>query len=161
MSPAVIDALPSLLTRMYRLARAPLSFLALALAAAAFLGCERAKPLETDDSVSFSTIQENVFNSSCALSGCHRGPASPEGLDLSAGNAYENLVGVASEQVPELDRVDPGNPDDSYLIIKLEGGDRMADGSARMPRGREPLPEDQIDLIRTWIEKGAPRDSEG
>lgn len=146
---------------MYRSVRAFLPYLALAFAAAAFLGCERAEPLETDDSVSFSTIQENVFNSSCALSGCHRGPAAAEGLDLSAGNAYDNLVGVASEQVSNLDRVDPDNPDDSYLIIKLEGGDRMADGSAQMPRGREPLSDDQIDLIRTWIEDGAARSSEG
>lgn len=126
-------------------------------AAVLALGCERADPIGVDDSASFTQIQENVFAASCAVSGCHVGPAAPEGLDLSAGAAYDNLVGVASNQVPELQRVDPGDPDDSYLVIKLEGGNRIADATARMPRGRDPLSEDQIATIRSWIADGAPR----
>jgi hypothetical protein len=122
------------------------------------LGCERAPPVGAEETVGFSAVQENIFSSSCAVSGCHRGSAAPEGLDLSAGSAHDNLVGVSSEQKPNLLRVDPNNPDDSYLIIKLEGGDRMAEGTAQMPRGRQPLSEDQISTIRAWISAGAPRE---
>ena len=63
---------------------------------------------------------------------------------------------VNAYQWTALLRVDPGNPDDSYLIIKLEGGDRIADGTARMPLGRTPLTPEQIAVVREWIASGAP-----
>jgi len=49
-------------------------------------------------------------------------------------------------------RVVPGDPQNSYLVIKLEG--RQSFGS-RMPEGGTPL--DNIDLgnIRNWITQGA------
>ena len=46
----------------------------------------------------------------------------------------------------------PGNPDNSYLVHKIEG--RAAVG-ARMPLGGAPLPQASIDLIRQWIQDGA------
>lgn len=122
------------------------------------LGCERGEPVGVDEDPNLDLIQENVFSASCAVSGCHVGSDAPEGLDLSAGEAYGNLVNVSSEQVPDLLRVDPENPDDSYLVIKLEGGERIAEGTARMPRGRDPLSDDQIQMIRDWIAAGAPRE---
>lgn len=116
--------------------------------------CEHADPLETGGlDPTLESIQTDIFDRSCALSGCHAGSNAPLGLDLSAGNARENLVGVASVEVPELDRVDPGNPDDSYLVIKLEGSERMVQG--RMPLGMPALSDEQIGTVREWIEGGA------
>ncbi len=46
----------------------------------------------------------------------------------------------------------PGNPDQSYLIQKIEG---HAAVGARMPLGAPPLPQSTIDVIRQWIANGA------
>lgn len=99
------------------------------------------------------SIQTNIFNTSCALSGCHLGSNAPQGLDLSEGNAREHLVNVASGEVPDLLRVDPGNASDSYLILKLEGNERIVGG--RMPLNASPLSSEEIGIVREWIDGGA------
>ena len=45
----------------------------------------------------------------------------------------------------------PGNVTASYLLDYLI----PTDGKAEMPKGEEPLPADQIDMIRRWIAEGA------
>lgn len=75
-------------------------------------------------------------------------------MNLSAGRAHENLVNVQSSERPELFRVEPGAPDDSYLVHKIEG--RSSIVGQQMPLGREPLSQEEINAIRTWIEDGAP-----
>ena len=67
-------------------------------------------------------------------------------------NSYANLVNVASHEVPSLKRVEPGDPDNSYLVQKIEG---TAAVGGRMPLGRAPLTAAQIALIRQWISEGA------
>jgi hypothetical protein len=104
----------------------------------------------------FESVQDNVFTPSCAVSGCHVGAAAPQGLQLDAANSYASLVNVASGEVGSLDRVEPGDPDNSYVIQKLEG--RAAVGE-RMPLGGPYLPQETIDVIRQWIADGAPPDS--
>lgn len=129
----------------------------LLIAAAACLvlvSCEHADPLDQDElEPTLASIQENIFDVSCALSGCHVGANPPMGLDLSAGQSQSSLVGVGSEEVPAFERVDPGNPDDSYLVMKIEGDPRIEGG--RMPLGRTPLSGEQIAVIREWILDGA------
>jgi hypothetical protein len=100
----------------------------------------------------FSEIQDEVFTPTCAVSGCHTGAGAPEGLRLDEANSFGMLVDVASSQVPSILRVAPGDPDNSYLIQKLEG---TASVGARMPEGGTPLPQDSIDVIRQWIIDGA------
>ena len=63
-----------------------------------------------------------------------------------------NLVGVPSSAAAGRVRVIAGDPDNSYLIEKL--GPNPAVG-AQMPFGRPPLPQADIDVIRTWIANGA------
>ena len=99
-----------------------------------------------------AAIQASVFTPTCAVSGCHSGDSPPEGLRLDEGFSFGNLVGVASNEVPMLSRVDPGNPDDSYLVRKIEG---TAAVGARMPLGGPPLEQDLIDDIREWITNDA------
>ncbi|MFA6110983.1 MAG: PKD domain-containing protein, partial [Candidatus Latescibacterota bacterium] len=80
----------------------------------------------------FTQVQRQVLTPSCALSGCHADADHPI---LSAGQAYGNLVGVASSV--GLILVTPGDPDRSYLYIKVTGGPGMV--GSRMPRGRGAL----------------------
>lgn len=68
------------------------------------------------------------------------------------------LVNAPSVEVPSLMRVQPGNPDASYLIQKLEG---TAAVGGRMPLNAPPLPQATIDVIRQWITDGAPNTSGG
>ena len=92
-----------------------------------------------------------VFAVSCAFSGCHSGGDPAAGLSLE-GDFAARIVGVASEQRSDLKLVDPGNPDKSYLLIKVRGDDEIV--SQRMPPGN-PLPAEQVEIIRAWIASGA------
>lgn len=104
--------------------------------------------------VSLADIQAQVFGPVCA--GCHSGPTSnslPSGMDLSSADAsHAALVNVTSLQ-SSLARVEPGSPDDSYLIHKLEGGPNIS--GTRMPQGGPFLDQATVDMIRQWIAEGA------
>ena len=100
----------------------------------------------------FSEIQANVFTPTCATPGCHVGAAAPRGLVLDDANSFGLLVNVASDEDPAFLRVAPGDPDNSYLIQKLEG---TASFGARMPLNGAPLAQVDIDTIRQWITDGA------
>ncbi len=96
-------------------------------------------------------IQEEIFTPSCASAGCHSGSNPPDGLLLTAGDSWSNIVNVDAVQM-NLKRIEPGDPDNSYLVRKVEGSGIVAN---RMPLGRAPLSQDQIDLIRQWVLDGA------
>jgi len=69
--------------------------------------------------------------------------------------AYGNLVGVPSRQSP-LKRVEPGQPEASYLYLKLTDAHLAAGGEGEpMALGAWPLDEDQLELVRRWIADGA------
>ena len=102
----------------------------------------------------FSSIQKNVFTPLCTS--CHAGGGAPLALRLEEGASYALLVNAPSVEVLSLLRVQPGNPDSSYLIQKLEG---TAEVGARMPLGQPPLPPATIAVIRQWIANGAPNDA--
>jgi hypothetical protein len=98
------------------------------------------------------SIEDNVFTPICSK--CHIGASAPEGLQLDAAHAYNALVGVPSVEEPSFLRVDPGNPDESYMVLKIEGAPGIEGG--RMPLGEMGLPQATIDAIRQWITNGAP-----
>ena len=113
----------------------------------------------------FSSIQKEIFDTTdssgrlaCVI--CHTsvgGRVPPAGLDLTAGNSYGRLVGVPSAERPALLRVAAGDPGNSYMIHKLEGGPDIL--GTRMPRGTGPyLTSGQMLVIRRWIELGAAND---
>ena len=97
-----------------------------------------------------SSIQSIIFNPSCIEH--HGDHATEAGLDLTSGNAYSNLVNVASVQVA-LNLVTPGNAENSYLIHKLDG--RAGIVGDRMPTNGPFLTTAQIDVIEQWINDGA------
>jgi hypothetical protein len=113
----------------------------------------------------FSSIQHEIFDQAdssgrLACISCHAvigGRAAPVGLNLTAGSSYALLVGVSSVERPSLRRVAAGDPENSYLIHKLEGRPDIV--GLRMPRGTGPfLSDGQLRVIKRWIELGAPND---
>src|SRR5688572_24574741 len=65
----------------------------------------------------FQEIQDTIFTPICTA--CHVGANAPVGLRLDAANSYAMLVNVASVEVPGTLRVNPGNPNASYLVHKI------------------------------------------
>jgi hypothetical protein len=111
----------------------------------------------------FSSIQNEIFNNSdssgrAACTQCHNAVGQLfNGLNLSPAVAYANLVGVGSRGKPGAIRVIAGDPENSYLIHKLEG--RPGIVGLRMPFIGPPyLTDGQILVIRRWIELGARND---
>jgi hypothetical protein len=102
---------------------------------------------EVQSAPSFSEIQA-IFNSRCVV--CH---GINGGLSLASNVSHNNLVNTASSQIPSLDRVVPGDSDNSYLVWKIEG--RSGIVGARMPFGGPFLSQDLIVQIRAWIDAGA------
>ena len=102
-------------------------------------------------SADLAAIEANVFTPICSK--CHIGGGAPEGLRLDAADAYNLLVGVPSTEVPSILRVKPGDPDNSYIIQKLEG---HAQVGGQMPLGGPYLSTTTIGFIRQWISNGAP-----
>ena len=101
-----------------------------------------------------ASIQTNVLTPRC--SGCHNGVGTtlPGAMNLtSTGTSFAALVNVASVEVPALLRVAPSNPNDSYLIRKLDGGPAIV--GSRMPLVGAPLDQTTVDAIRAWITNGA------
>ena len=74
---------------------------------------------------------------------------------LTAGVAYMNTVNHPSVEMPQLNRVTPADPANSYLYRKITGSGITGD---RMPQGQSPLTDAQIKLVRDWIRRGAPND---
>ncbi len=105
------------------------------------------------NAVSFAAVVQPIFDQSCALAGCHSSGSAAGGLVLAAGSAINNIVGVPSSQQPALNRVASGDPENSYLVRKIEGTSGISGG--RMPLNRSPLSAAQIASIRTWITEGA------
>lgn len=110
----------------------------------------------------FASVNQEIFLSTdlagrVACVGCHtnvgRNPAG--GLNLAV-DAHAALVGVPSRQRPELQLVEPGNPEGSYLIHKLDG--RPGIVGVQMPRTGPPnLTTGQLQVVKRWIAIGAPR----
>ena len=75
-------------------------------------------------------------------------------MNLSSAEAsFAALVNVASEEQPSLLRVAPNDPDNSYLVHKIEGRPGIVGG--RMPLGGPFLDEATFAAVKSWIEGGA------
>jgi hypothetical protein len=108
-----------------------------------------------DPSATFTRVQNEVFTPNCTAAGCHDSIIRQQNLQLTAGAAYAQLVGVSSEQMPSVQRVRPGDHPNSYLYRKLIGSGITGE---RMPSGGVPLDAAKIQLVRDWIRRGAPND---
>ena len=139
-----------------------LSLLAAAAVCAVTTGCDESLSDLTGPTPNlqptFSSIQQEILNTTdssgrLACITCHNGNAFVPG-NFTGANAYVALVNARSVERPALPRVAPGDPDNSYMVHKLEGGPDIA--GARMPRGTGPyLTSGQLLVIRRWIAEGA------
>jgi hypothetical protein len=129
-----------------------------------FLACGKLNELPTapggsgepiDPTATLTRVQNEIFTPTCAVLGCHDRLGRQEGLQLSADVAYGQIVGQSSVQMPQLQRVTPIDPTNSYLYRKIIGAGITGD---RMPQAGPILDDAKIKLIRDWIRRGAPND---
>lgn len=110
-------------------------------------------------STAFKELQDDVFTNKCTLASCHSVDFHAGELILEEGMAYDELFDDVDNQAAideGIEQVVPGDPDASFLLIKVQGGLDPKYGTV-MPQGSSAgLPEDDVALIRRWIEDGAP-----
>jgi hypothetical protein len=128
----------------------------LILSAILFAACSKSSNNSTGPTggnVSFSSDVQPIFTQNCALSGCHA-TASPlaGNQNLSAGQAYGNIVNVASTEKPNFLRVKPFSSDSSYLYMKITADPRIT--GVPMPKIGSITPQ-QKQTIKDWIDQGA------
>lgn len=115
----------------------------------------------------YDRVQRQIFNQSCAVSGCHDSNsfANAGNLLLEASAFPTNLINrtpanadaaaLGWKRITQID-ASTGDPSTSYLFHKLTGdlpGTGLGD---RMPRGRPKLDARLIDVVTLWIQAGAP-----
>jgi Carboxypeptidase regulatory-like domain len=141
------------LCAMARLCVIPL-FLALALSSCGGDDDESAAPVETGATVTYGQVQAVWKEYGCI--GCH--PGVNPSLDLRPGRSYDELVGIRALEDPRLVRVIAGDPERSFLYLKLGGAAPVADIPAigtRMPPRAPPIDDADLQLVRRWILQGA------
>ena len=117
-------------------------------------------PSPTVAGPTIADLQILIFNQSCLDAFCHGSVDRAGNLVLEEGQSYSQLVGVTPDnalaRTNGLLRVDPGNVDNSFIVLKLAGPSNPRYGG-RMPLGKLPLSESDMQLVRDWIANGAPQ----
>lgn len=98
-------------------------------------------------------LQADIFTPICSV--CHTGTGAslPGSQNLTAGHSFANLVSVNSIEVPTMKRIVPGDPDSSYLVLKIQGSPGIV--GVQMPASGGPLTQAQVDEVRAWVAAGA------
>ena len=99
----------------------------------------------------FSEVYEEILSLSCGFSSCHGGTAGAPYLNTNQ-EAYESLVEVESNAKDGAVLVIPDDPDNSYLIRKMEAASDI-EGDPMPPSS--PLDPEVIERVRSWIADGA------
>ena len=111
-------------------------------------------PIEIDSS-SFLGLHHYIFSEHCNQPACHDGTFEPDFRTVES--AYNSLVLHPVTKNYDVDplpyRVSPGDTDASMLWHRLTI--HNPPNFERMPASGNPLPEDLIALIETWINDGA------
>ena len=92
------------------------------------------------NNVSYNSEVQALFNQACNYSGCHDDGTHQSPLKLTSWGETVTVGGV----------VIPRKPDQSILVFWIEG----RAGTERMPPGSQPLNQNQINGIRTWVAEG-------
>jgi hypothetical protein len=132
----------------------------------------------TSPTVSFAKDVMPTFNDSCGVSNaCHQPPANPAVASLVLGlpdggvpmaMAIQNIVGKSALENPNMEIVKAGDPENSYLMHKLDGDQCQfaaacnktgnpifANCGTQMPYNSGVLDPATRDNIRRWIAQGA------
>jgi hypothetical protein len=112
----------------------------------------------------YDLIQRGIFEvHGCTMSYCH-GDNAQAGLDLRAGLSYASLNPQDEDPSDvdggDLEEVEPGHPDESFLWLKLAAKTLGTTGvpGEPMPVGRLSISKDELEGVRLWILAGAPQD---
>ena len=130
------------------------------LAALLLAGCGDVKsPTEPEEpegpAFTFTQVQAQIFTPNCAKAGCHTAASFAGNMILEAGQAYGQIVNRPAVGNSSLDRIEPGDPELSYLIKKLRGDPDIT--GDRMPQDNPgSLTQEQMDGIVGWVLAGAP-----
>ena len=117
-------------------------------------GCGAEVPVvPEEDPVSYSAHLEPLVIARCL--GCHDSEEPKAKLIVDPGEGYGHLVGRRSVQVPEMALVEPGDPDASYLWLKLQHRAPEGKGMPRTLTGSKMLRPTELELYRRWIQGGA------
>lgn len=93
-----------------------------------------------DGAPRFSTDVQPIFDAKCVA--CH--PVAYPYLDLRRGESYDDLYRVSAETRPAFERVVPGRPELSYLLVHPPD-----------PSNSELLSDADKRVIAEWIRAGA------
>jgi len=87
----------------------------------------------------------------CSQDGCHGGGVA--GLGLHTNAEFDAMINVASVEMPSMLRVRPGDPEHSYVYLKVacEGG--IVDSCMPLSSGFDRRVKQ---MFHDWIEAGAP-----
>jgi hypothetical protein len=115
------------------------------------------EPPPDPNALNFARITREVMTPHCGGAACHTGPAA--GFKMGTNNElYANLVNVkatgAGCATSGYDRIVPGDPDNSLVYLKI--GVTPPPCGDQMPIDK--LDATKIELVRSWIEAGAPKD---
>lgn len=97
----------------------------------------------SEDEVDFNTQVKPIINKKCIS--CHGGVKQEAGFSLLF---EEEALGPTESGRPAII---PGDPDGSELIRRLS----LTDPEERMPYKHEALSDDEIKLLRKWVDQGA------
>jgi len=127
---------------------------------------------------SFANDVLPIFENSCALSkSCHGDSASPDPASgyrpylgeaeapekpSNIGLIFSTVVGQDSHVATGMKIIDPGKPESSFLMHKMDDDLTCAgitcengDCGTEMPQGSDPLPAETRNTVRDWILQGA------
>ena len=117
--------------------------------AAAFAACEKQA---AKSAISWATDIEPLLHN---CRSCHEFEP-PQGLMISPGISYNFLVGVPSVE-SSLMRIEPGDPERSYIVHKLKGTHLEIGGEGvQMPIGFDLWPAQEVQLLIDWIKDCSP-----
>lgn len=119
-------------------------------------------------------VVQNIFQKNCSLNdGCHAaqqmgstaqpylGPISGTVVDAQKNQVYAEIAGVAAVKEPDMMIVDPGHPETSFIMYKIDHDlacSRLKCGAAcgdPMPQKATQLEKTDRDTVRRWIAQGA------
>lgn len=93
---------------------------------------------------------QSLFNSKCIT--CHNSEDLAAGMSLEPGMSYRNLVNVSSGEDPALKRIEPSNPEASYLYRKIMRDQaQLPYKEEGMPLDDDKLSDEEIGIIRDWV----------
>ena len=112
-------------------------------------GTEAAATTTTDD---LPAIERDLFAASCAP--CHT-DSLYGGLSLAGDGGLRDRLLAPSTQVPAMPLVAPGEPDRSYLLLKIEDSHSAVGGTGTVMPPSGAISADLQSRLRAWIADGA------